>query len=112
MTERLHSIAEHDTPSAVAVPNNVSGLIIWAAGRFGSGILLAIACGWALTRVYDDQKALQERMMILLEQRSTSDTVRAKADSELATAISGMRITVDEIAREARGAHKLPQLAQ
>lgn len=106
MTDTLHKIAENDTPAAVQVPNSINGLIVWAVGRFGGGILLAAACAWALSKVYEDQRVQTDRMMSLLEQRATSDSQRAKADSELALAISGMRTAVDEIAKEARGAHR------
>ncbi len=106
MTDTLHQIAENDTPAAVQVPNSINGLIVWAVGRFGGGILLAVACAWALSRVYEDQRALQERMMLLLEQRASSESQRAAADRELALAISGMRSAVDEIGKEARGAHR------
>ncbi len=105
MTDTLHQIAENDTPAAVQVPRTLNGLVVWAVGRFGGGILMAAACAWALSKVYEDQKVLQDRMMQLLEQRAASDSARAKADSELASAISGMRSAVDEIVKEARGAH-------
>lgn len=98
-TDTLHTIAENDTPQAVHVPKDLNGLIVWAIGRFGGGILLAAACAWALSKVYEDHAKQTDRMMTLLEQRS-------KSDSELATAILGLRTAIDEIAKESRTAHK------
>lgn len=43
-TDTLHQIAQNDTPAAVHVPKDLNGLIVWAIGRFGGGILLAAAC--------------------------------------------------------------------
>lgn len=97
-TEILHEIAQNDTPAAVEVPHTLNGLIVWAIGRFGGGILLAAACAWALMKVYDDHARQTDRLMTLLE-------ARAKSDSELALAINGMRSIVDEVAKEARMAH-------
>lgn len=33
MTDRLHRIAENDTPAAVDVPETIQGLMLWAIGR-------------------------------------------------------------------------------
>lgn len=97
--ETLHQIAQNDTPSAVNVPKDMQGLVVWAVGRFGSGILLAAACAWALSKVYADHSKQTDRMLTLLEQR-------AKADSELATALFRFNQALDELAKEARAAHR------
>jgi hypothetical protein len=99
MTDRLHAIAQCDTPAAVDVPNNMNGLVMWMVGRFGGGILLAIACGWALGRVYDDHAKQTGRLMEILEQR-------AKVDSEMTSALMQLRIAIDEVAKESREAHR------
>ena len=95
----LHQIANDDTPSAVNVPRTISGLIIWAVGRFGSGIVMALACAWALSKVYEDHAKQTDRMMTILE-------MQGKRDSEIASAMNGVKNAVDEIAKEARMAHK------
>lgn len=97
-TNTLHQIANNDTPAVVTVPKDMQGLIVWAVGRFGGGILLAAACAWALSKVYDDHAKQTDRMMTLLE-------VRSKTDSELALAIRTLALSVDEIGKEARAAH-------
>lgn len=97
-TDTLHAIANNDTPASVHVPKDMHGLIVWAVGRFGGGILLAAACGWALAQVYKDHAAQTERLITILESR-------AKADTELAGAILGLRNAVDEVTREAHAAH-------
>jgi hypothetical protein len=98
-TDTLHAIAENDTPQAVHVPKSMHALIVWAVGRFGGGILLAAACAWALSKVYDDHAKQTDRMLTLLESR-------AKADSELATALTLFKGAIDDIAKEARTAHR------
>lgn len=96
--ETLHTIAQNDTPSAVHVPKDMHGLIVWAIGRFGGGILLAAACAWALSKVYEDHAKQTDRMLSLLE-------ARAKADSDLATALMVFNRAIDDLAKEARTAH-------
>lgn len=99
MTDTLHKIAQGDTPEAVDVPHSLNGLIVWAVGRFGGGILLALACGWALSKVYEDHARQTDRMMTLLEARAVSD-------SQLATALQSVKASVEELAKEARTAHR------
>lgn len=99
MTDTLHQIAQNDTPAAVQVPPTLNGLIVWAVGRFGGGILLAAACAWALSKVYDDHAKQTDRMMTLLE-------ARAAADSQLATAMLSVKMSIEDLTKEARAAHK------
>jgi len=95
----LHDLAQEDTPSAVSVPREWRGLLVWAVGRFGSGILFAVACAWALQRVYDDHAAQTRQLMTILEQR-------ARVDLEMTQAVSQLRSSIDDIADEARAAHR------
>jgi hypothetical protein len=61
--EELHSVANADTPHQIAVPNTIQGLIIWAVGRFGVGILVAAAFGYATHVVYYDMRDDRRLMM-------------------------------------------------
>ena len=101
-SETLHAIAQNDTPEAVNVPKDFNGLIVWAIGRFGGGLLMAMACAWALSKVYEDHAKQTDRMMTLLESR-------AATDSQLATAMLSFKASIEELAREARTAHKSGQ---
>lgn len=98
-SETLHQIAQNDTPAAVQVPPTLNGLIVWAVGRFGGGILLAAACAWALSKVYEDHAKQTDRMMTLLE-------ARAAADSQLATAMLSVKTSMEDLTKEARQAHR------
>lgn len=98
----LHQMAEQDTPNAVAVPNEWRGLVIWAIGRFGSGILLAAACAWALMRVYDDHAMQTRQLMTILEQR-------ARVDAEMTLTLSRLGNSIDELRRDAANAHRGPR---
>ena len=61
--ETIRRLAQSDTPSAVEVPNTWAGLMIWAVGRFGVGMLLAAASLYGLNIVYGDNKNLINRQM-------------------------------------------------
>jgi hypothetical protein len=98
-TEKLHNLAQSDTPAAVDVPKSWNGLLVWAVGRFGSGILLAAACGWALARVYEDHAAQTRQLMSILEQR-------ARVDAEFTAVLHQLRGSIEDVAREARTAHR------
>lgn len=98
-TTKLHNFAQNDTPTAVEVPKSWRGLLIWAVGRFGSGILMAAACAWALMRVYDDHSAQTRQLMTILEQR-------ARVDAEMTIAVTQLRAAVEDVTREARLAHR------
>lgn len=98
MAPRLHQLAEDDTPSRVQVPATWSGLLVWAVGRFGVGILMAAACGWALMRVYEDLSTTQRELMQLLR-----DEARAK--SEMTVTLNELRQAIAEVSRESRNAH-------
>lgn len=98
-TERLQDFAQSDTPSAVDVPRSWRGLIVWAVGRFGSGILMAAACAWALSRVYDDHASQTRSLMSILEQR-------ARVDAEMTVTLHQLRGAIDEMSKEARAAHR------
>jgi hypothetical protein len=98
-TDTLHSLAQADTPSTVDVPKDMTGLLFWAIGRFGSGILLALACGYALTRVYEDHAKQTQQLMTILE-------TRAKLDSEMTAALVHLTSAIDQVSRDAQKAHR------
>ncbi|SKA88799.1 hypothetical protein SAMN02745166_01488 [Prosthecobacter debontii] len=99
-TTQIHNFAQQDTPNAVYVPKSWRGLLIWAVGRFGSGILLAAACSWALMRVYDDHATQTRQLMTILEQR-------ARVDSEMTVTLHRLSQSIDELRRDAASAHRL-----
>lgn len=98
-TDMLLGIAQNDTPAAVQVPPTLNGLIVWAVGRFGGGILIAAACAWALSKVYEDHQRQTDRMITLME-------ARAASDSQLATALLSVKTTIEDLTKEARSAHR------
>ncbi|MEN3942994.1 hypothetical protein WJU23_16975 [Prosthecobacter sp. SYSU 5D2] len=98
-TAQIHHIAQQDTPASVEVPKEWRGLVIWALGRFGSGILLAAACSWALMRVYDDHATQTRQLMSILEQR-------ARVDAEMTLTLSRLGHSIDELRRDAADAHR------
>lgn len=61
--DELHAIAQADTPSQIQVPNTLQGLVVWAAARFGVGILVAAVFGYATSVVYKDMRSDREQLM-------------------------------------------------
>ena len=57
-TENLHQFASDATPSTVEIPKTYTGLIIWAVGKWGIGIVFAAF----LIPVYSDLKASNQRL--------------------------------------------------
>jgi hypothetical protein len=87
----IQHVAQMDTPQAVTVPNSLTGLIVWATGRFGIGILMALAFGYATREVYMDMKTLTDRMITAFEQR-------AKVDTEIALAMKAQTDATNNVA--------------
>jgi hypothetical protein len=58
MTDQLHTIATNSTPQSVEVPKTYAGLIVWAVGKWGIGIVFAAF----LVPVYQDLKASNQRV--------------------------------------------------
>lgn len=57
-TENLHQLAESTTPAEVEIPKTYTGLIVWAVGKWGIGIVFAAF----LIPVYQDLKASNQRL--------------------------------------------------
>jgi hypothetical protein len=57
-TENLHQFASDATPSTVEIPKTYTGLIVWAVGKWGIGIVFAAF----LIPVYGDLKASNQRL--------------------------------------------------
>jgi hypothetical protein len=58
MTDHLHSLANQTTPAEVTVPHTWGGLIVWAAGKWGVGIVFLVL----LVPVYQDLKESNKRV--------------------------------------------------
>ena len=95
---KIARIANADTPSTVQVPDTWTGIIIWAVGRFGSGIIMAAVFAYAAWMVYKDDHLLIDRVMSAFEARS-------KTDSELAAALTGLTRQLADMREEVRDAH-------
>lgn len=94
----FHQAANCDVPRNVAVPNTMSALIIWAAGRWGIGIVFAAATAF----VYVDLKEERKTTLDLLEKTHAIIIDSASANRELARAVQALT-------DEAKDAHRQPQ---
>lgn len=57
-TDNLHQMAAATTPENVEIPNTYGGLIVWAIGKWGIGVIFAAF----LVPVYQDLKASNQRL--------------------------------------------------
>lgn len=108
MAPQIRQLAQDDTPSKVEVPDGWSGIIVWAVGRFGVGIMMAVACGWALMRVYDDLRAQQVQIQEMHRTQNESlitlmrEDVRAKV--EMTVTLNELRAAISQVAADSRAA--------
>lgn len=96
--DKLHDIAASDTPGAVIVPREWTGLLIWAIGRFGVGILVAAVFWHAWRDERLDSRERNHHLTTILENR-------ARVDGEMTAALSRLTQTIEEMRKEATGAH-------
>lgn len=96
--DTVHSLAQADTPAIVDVPNTWSGLLIWAVGRFGSGILIAALCVAGIVRVYGDLKEQNQALITLIKEQTA-------ASSGLQSALHELKTSLSLVATEAKRAH-------
>jgi len=97
----LHRIAQSDTPQMVDVPETLSGLLIWAIGRFGGIVVATAFLAYAWHDGNETRKKETDRLITLLENK-------ARTDTELATALRGLSVAIDEVAKDAKQAHFRP----
>ena len=94
--DTVHSLAQADTPAIVDVPNTWSGLLIWAVGRFGSGILIAALCVAGIVKVYGDLKEQNQALITLIKEQTAASSGLQSTLSELKTSLL---LVVNEVKR-------------
>jgi len=94
--DTVHSLAQADTPAIVDVPNTWSGLVIWAVGRFGSGILIAALCVAGIVKVYGDLKEQNQALITLIKEQTAASSGLQSTLSELKTSLL---LVVSEVKR-------------
>lgn len=76
-TDPLTKAVNQDTPANVEVPPGWAGLIVWLIGRVGPSVVIAlgmaVACGYALREVYEDNAAIIKQMMSDNQARTVVD---------------------------------------
>jgi hypothetical protein len=95
VTDKLHTFAEHDTPSEIRVPEGWPGIIAWMLGRFGVGAVFAAVCMWGMSRVYQDQRELTQQVLVSFN-KQTEVTMRNSA------AIDSLTRAVETLTRDQR----------
>lgn len=81
--DELHSIANATTPEPISVPNTWQGLIVWAAVKFGSGIVVAAVFGWGIVHVYTDMRNDREQLLAAYKDAiQVMQSVASKLDAQ------------------------------
>jgi len=80
----LHNIANRTSPEEVQIPNSWQALIVWAVAKFGVGIIATIALGYAVTQVYGDLTALNNRVLTAFEMQTQAATANREAIQAMA----------------------------
>ena len=93
MTDQLHQMAKETTPQTVEIPNTYTGLIVWAVGKWGIGVVFAAF----LIPVYQDLKASNQRLADI-----------SQANVQVLTALAQkVEITSQQIQRMDETIHRL-----
>ena len=61
--DEIHSFAENDTPAQIEIPNTWYGLIVWAVGRFGIGVVFTGLLAYGIAVVYQDGRQDQTQLL-------------------------------------------------
>ena len=93
MTDKLASYANKQTPSDVTVPNSWPGLVVWAIGKFGIGVVFA----FMLIYVYLDLRKVSASLVEVVK-------ANAVAIQTLADKVEQTNQKVDRIERDHRDA--------
>jgi len=80
----LHHIANNTTPDEIQIPNSWQALIVWAVAKFGVGILATIVLGYAVTHVYADLTALNNRVLTAFELQTEAAVANREAVLQMA----------------------------
>jgi len=80
----LHTIANRTSPDEIQIPNSWQALIVWAVAKFGVGILATIVLGYAVSHVYSDLTALNNRVLTAFEQQTQAATANREAVLQMA----------------------------
>lgn len=88
MSEKdLQRVAQQDTPSSVQVPPGWVGLVTWAVGRFGVGVMFAAVFGWWLMTVYGDLRTDASRVLSAFEKQAETNANTVAALQQLTLAV-------------------------
>lgn len=94
--------AQRDSPSAVNLPNNGSGLLAWAAIRWGPAILFAALLAVACRVVYIDFRTLSREMLASQKAQTEAGFEVAQAIREISDEVSANRDAIRRIEEQFR----------
>lgn len=100
-SDDMRDLANKDTPSAVTVPATMTGLLTWAAGRFGGAALIAGALAYGMITVYTDMKIISAQQLGDMKAQNAVilELVRAQTsvNSEMATSLKELSRQVEAL---------------
>ena len=100
MPPALHSIAQNDTPGTVEVPVSWAGLTLWAIGRFGGGVIIAIFAIYAWRDSNEQNKQLTDNVVKAYITQAAVQAQTVASLSDLSRALE--RLSVDAERAHAR----------
>lgn len=103
MSEKIAKMANKDTPTGVIVDSSLYSLIVWAIGKFGAGIIIAIAAFYGLGVVYGDLKQSNIENNKTIMKVVDSQAIQM---TELTKTLSAIEVSLKSLAEEAKEAHK------
>lgn len=98
---QLTRMVNTDTPQGVYVPGQWTGIILWALGRFGIGIVFVYAA-WM---IYQDNKALTERVIKSNERWSEVQSATVQTIQSLKTAVDTNSAEIRALGNQYRYQH-------
>jgi uncharacterized protein YoxC len=98
MTTQLHQAAKNSTPQDVNVPNTYTGLIVWAVGKWGIGVVFAAF----LIPVYQDLKASNQRLADISQANVQVLTALAGEIKSMHTSVSHLEDRVERLADDVK----------
>jgi hypothetical protein len=102
--EEIHDIAESTTPPEINVPRTWAGLVVWALGKWGIGIVFLAL----LVPVYQDLKTSNARIYGIIERSAEVSTQNVRAMEALAAKIESSNAATARLEEALHRLHKQP----
>lgn len=100
MTDNLYRKVNRETPIGIEVPRTWAAFAMWAAARFGVGILVAAVFGFWLMQVYRDLRTDADRVLTAFERQASINAEMAASIRQLTLTITQFNLASIQASRE------------